>query len=162
MRRSFWKVPQILVAYTLIALPISMHVPLASAESLICYEVTDSDGSVNVRERSTGKVVTQMDDGNRFWSSAQTRDGMIVMNAPHDRFVINRNRLKVIASGRDCDSYTVVDRDGKVNLRKSPNGKIIGTVASDSIVIVLGRSGKWRRILTTDGRIGFIHSSRLQ
>jgi hypothetical protein len=134
----------------------------ALAQSAVCYEVADPDGWVNVRDRQTDEVVAKIDNGTRFWSSGRSPEGMVILSAPHNGMVINPKRLTPIPSGRSCDSYSVFDRDGYVNLRESPNGTKIGTIDSGSVVIVVGRAGDWWRVLTRDGRTGFVSSSRLR
>jgi hypothetical protein len=134
----------------------------ALAQSAVCYEVADPDGWVNVRNRQTDGIVAQIDNGTRFWSSGRSSDGMVILSAPHSGMVINPKRLKPILSGRGCDSYVVFDRDGYVNLRESPNGTKIGTIDSGSAVIVVGRAGDWWRVLTSEGRTGFVSASRLR
>ncbi len=143
-------------------LPVLTQARSAQAQNAVCYEVSDPDGWVNVRDRQTDAVVARIDNGSRFWSVGRTRDGMVMLSIPHDSMVINPKRLKPIASGRGCDSYIVADRDGYVNLRETPNGATIGTIDSDSIVIVVGRAKSWWRVLTTDGRTGFVNESRLR
>jgi Bacterial SH3 domain len=152
----------ILCLAALLSLPLVLASRPAEAQSTTCYEVADPDGWVNVRDRATGNVVAQIDNGSRFWSDSRTRDNMVILDVPHDNMVISPSRLKPIASGQGCDSYTVSDRDGYVNLRQSPNGKVIGRVDAGSIAIVVGRADQWWRVLMSDGRTGFVHSSRLR
>jgi hypothetical protein len=151
-----------LVTVSLLLLPALTQARSAMAQNAACYEVSDPDGWVNVRDRQTDAVVTRIDNGARFWSAGRTRDGMVMLSAPHDGMVISPKRLKAVTSGRGCDSYEVADRDGYVNLRETPNGSKVGTIDSGSVVIVVGRSGNWWRVLTTDGRTGFVSSSRLR
>jgi hypothetical protein len=153
---------RIIFSVTVLGLPLLMTDHPAIAQSTICYEVADPDGWVNVRDRQTGEVVAQIDNGSRFWSSERTSDNMVVLDAPHNMLVISPKRLKQIRSGKGCTPYVVFDRDGFVNLRESPNGSVIGTVNDGDTVIVVGRSAVWWRILTSDGRTGFVHSSRLR
>jgi hypothetical protein len=158
MNRSHLRLSQVLIAAALVLSPITAQ----SAQSGTLYEVADPDGWVNVRDRDSREVVAQMDNRSRFCSMETTRDGMAVISVPHDGFVVSTKKLKVISTMCNGDGYTVVDRDGQVNLRRSPNGTVVGTVDSGSNVIVTKESGEWWRVLTSDGRTGFIHSSRLR
>jgi hypothetical protein len=162
IRSAVQKVLTTVIVGSLILVPALTQARSAQAQNAACYEVSDPDGWVNVRDRQTDAVVARIDNGSRFWSAGRTRDGMVMLSIPHDGMVINPKRLKPITSGRGCNSYEVVDRDGYVNLRETPNGSKIGTIDSGSVVIVVGRSGDWWRVLTTDGRTGFVSSSRLR
>jgi hypothetical protein len=139
---------------------VSFQPKISIASTVACYEVVDPDGWVNVRDRTTGEVAARMDNGARFLSLYETRDGMVII-ATHDQFVVNPRRLKSVPSDESCNPYTVTDRDGYVNLRKTPDGTVISKVSSGSRVLVTARADEWWRVLTIDGRSGFIHSSRL-
>jgi Bacterial SH3 domain len=161
-RSAVQKVLTTVIVGGFVLVPALTQARSAQAQNAACYEVSDPDGWVNVRDRQTDAVVTRIDNGARFWSAGRTRDGMVMLSAPHDGMVISPKRLKAITSGRGCNSYEVADRDGYVNLRETPNGAKIGTIDSGSVVIVVGRSGDWWRVLTTDGRTGFVSASRLR
>jgi hypothetical protein len=133
------------------AFSLAIAPPKVVASTVACYEVTDPDGWVNVRDRETGEVVARL---------YQTSDGMVII-ATHNQFVVNPKRLKAIRSDESCRPYTVMDRDGYVNLRSTPNGAVISAVSSGDSVLVTARADEWWRILTADGRSGFVHSSRL-
>jgi Bacterial SH3 domain len=146
----------------LMLMPVLVHVkPLIARESTVCYEVSDPDGWVNLRDRRSDEVIARADNGTRFRSDMNTRDGWVILAAPYDGLIVHPKRLKRM-SDRFCEPYVVADRDGYVNLRQSPDGKVIGRVESDMAVLVTGRSGEWSRVLTSDYRTGFIHSSRLR
>jgi Bacterial SH3 domain len=57
----------------------------------------------------------------------------------------------------------VSDRDGDINLRSAPNGSIIGRVSHQATVLYLESSSDrtWSHVITPQGEIGWIHSSRL-
>jgi uncharacterized protein YgiM (DUF1202 family) len=146
----------------LMLLPTLVHLkPLVARERSICYEVSDPDGWVNLRDRRSDEVIAQADNGTRFWSDMKTRDGWVILPAPYSGLIVHPERLKRVAD-QLCEPYVVFDRDGYVNLRQSPDGKVMGQVDSGVSVLVTGRSGEWSRVLTSDYRTGFIHSSRLR
>jgi Bacterial SH3 domain len=157
---SFKKVLYASVSGMFVAVSLAIVPDKVVASTVACYEVIDPDGWVNVRDRETGEVVARMDNGARFLSRYQTSDGMVII-ATHDQFVVNSTRLKAVRSNESCDPHTVRDRDGYVNLRSTPDGTVISTVSSGSSVLVMARADEWWRILTADGRSGFVHSSRL-
>jgi Bacterial SH3 domain len=157
---SFKKVLYASASGVFAAFSLAIIHPKVIASTVACYEVTDPDGWVNVRDRETGEVVARMDNGARFLSLYQTLDGMVII-ATHNQFVVNPKRLKAIRSDESCRPYTVMDRDGYVNLRSTPNGAVISAISSGSSVLVTARADEWWRVLTADGRSGFVHSSRL-
>jgi uncharacterized protein YgiM (DUF1202 family) len=87
-------------------------------------------------------------------------DGMVLINGTG--LIVHATRLKRVPSDSSCESHQVVDRDGTANLRQTPNGRVVGTVQSGELVLVVGRSGEWRRVVTDNWKSGFIHSSRLR
>lgn len=61
----------------------------------------------------------------------------------------------------------IADKDGYVNIRKSPSisNNIIGTLANDQIVYSLGAEGKWLLVdydFNHQIKSGYIHGSRVQ
>jgi uncharacterized protein YgiM (DUF1202 family) len=146
----------------LMLLPALVHLkPLMAREQSVCYEVSDPDGWVNLRDRRSDEVIAKADNGTHFWSNVKTRDGWAILAAPYDGLIAHPKRLKRVAD-RFCEPYVVFDRDGYVNLRQSPDGKVMSRVESGVVVLVTGRSGEWSRVLTSDYQTGFIHSSRLR
>lgn len=132
------------------------------AQMAICAEVSDPDGWVNVRDRSSGAAVGRFYNGMRFSVRGYTSDGYaIVSYAPS--LIVHASRLNDVGNPYICGArYMVQDRDGWTNVRSTPGGSVVGTVDSGSGVLgVGGDSGEWRRIMTPGGMFGYIHSSRL-
>jgi len=65
---------------------------------------------------------------------------------------------------QDITNYIVSDPDGYTNLRKekNTNSEILQKVKSGDEVEVLNNSGDWSQVKTKDGKVGYIHKSRLK
>lgn len=146
---------------TLVAATIVLPKPsLAGAAS--CYQVNDSDGWSNVRNLRTNVVVGRFYNGTTFLSAYTTDDSRVLAGLGSQALKISISRSRLVNMSACDNRYWVTeDRDGFVNLRSAPNGDIIGRIDSGMTVMRLETSGEWTRILTSDDRFGYVHSSRL-
>ena len=64
----------------------------------------------------------------------------------------------------DRTEYYIEDSDGYTNRRESgsPKAKIITRIKSGSFVDVIDKSGEWWRVKTDNGKVGYIHKSRIR
>jgi hypothetical protein len=137
----------------------------AQAQRSVCYEVQDSDGWSYVRNLLTREVVGKLSNKTTFRSMNTTSDGNVIIGGfREDKLIVSRNRVRPVDSGKCRWKYWMVaDPDGYINLRSAPNGSIIGRINDLDTVLQLERStdNKWSRVITPQGEIGWIHSSRL-
>ncbi len=132
------------------------------AQPRICYEVQDADGSANVRDRNSKKVVAQIDNGQQVLTDGVVGD-LVVLAEPHNQFAIHRSRLRPVRSGVRCRRFTTIEADGYLNLRESPKGKILGRIPSGMALVIIGDLGnKWVRVLLPDGRSGVAYSESFE
>jgi hypothetical protein len=153
----------------LVGLGIAMGLGLAAmpsvAQMAACVRVSDPDGWVNVRDRSSGAVVGRFYNSTRFYVEEQTSDGYAIV-AESPSLIVHRSRLVNLGNTTHCVfRYIVRDPDGWTNVRATPGGSVVGTVDSGQRVFsIIGRGepGEWRKVVTPDGLLGYIHSSRLR
>jgi hypothetical protein len=131
------------------------------ALSRTCYQISDPDGWVNVRDRESGKVITSIDTGQNVFVDGFDGESAILAT-PHDQFVIHRSRLKPLRSGR-CFRFTSIEADDYLNLRESPQGKIISRIMNGTALLTLSKTeGSWVRVLVPDGRVGYVYATALE
>jgi SH3-like domain-containing protein len=137
--------------------------------------IQDRDGYVNVRDEpeSGGKVVDKIYNGERFFVRGGFDWEWYEVCTPRGNWgYAHKSRLKKVRS-QALFPARVADREGSANLRRTPEGGVLGRVASGQIVIVLGDHGegdvrevfkqdRWFHVLTSKGQAGYIHSSRLK
>ncbi|NJM44842.1 MAG: SH3 domain-containing protein [Alkalinema sp. RU_4_3] len=59
--------------------------------------------------------------------------------------------------------FTSIEADGYLNLRESPQGKIIGRIINGTALLLLSATeDAWVRVLTPDGRVGYVYSKALE
>ncbi len=143
-----------------IAATIIIVSPMA-ALSRTCYKISDPDGWVNLRDRESGKVITSIDTTQKVF--VDEFDGeWTILASPHNQFSIHRSRLKPLQSGR-CFRFTSIEADGYLNLRESPKGEIISRILNGTALLMLSETeGSWVRVLTPDGRVGYVYSKALE
>ena len=146
-----------------IALFLLAIVPKSStAGTASCFKIQDPDGWSNIRNVNTNAIVTRAYNGTTFLSAYTTDDSRILGGLGNSslKIAISRTRLVDVSA---CDNryWVVQDRDGYANLRSAPNGSVTGRIESGSSVMILDTSDKWKRILTANNRIGYIHNTRL-
>jgi hypothetical protein len=160
MEKRNFLLPLFLTAY--ISAGLSIGINSAKAQSRSCYEVQDPDGWVNVRDRASKKIVAQIDGGQQFLAEGTTGDS-VILAAPHNQFVIHRSRLRQVRVSVKCYRYTAIERDGYLNLREVPQGKILKRIKNGTALIILGQPEKeWFRVLTPDASMGFVYSPALE
>ena len=134
----------------------------ATAATASCFKIQDADGWSNIRTVSTNAIVGIAYNGTTFLSAYTTDDSRILGGLGNSslKIAISRTRLAEMSV---CDNryWVVRDRDGYANLRSAPNGSVTGRIESGSSVMILDTPGEWKRILTPNNRIGYIHSTRL-
>jgi hypothetical protein len=132
------------------------------AQSRVCYEVQDRDGWTNIRNRDSKQVVARINNGQRILAEGMMGDS-VVLAAPHNQFVVHRSRIRVARNPSVCSRFTSIEFDGYLNLRAAPQGKILGRISNGTAMLQLSESKAfWVRVLTEDGRTGFVHSQRLE
>jgi Bacterial SH3 domain len=132
------------------------------AQSRVCYEVQDRDGWTNIRDRDSKQVVARIDNGQRVLAEGMMGDS-VVLAAPHNQFVVHRSRIRVARNPSRCFRFTSIESDGYLNLRAAPQGKILGQILNGTAMLNLSEpKGAWVRVLTENGRTGFVHSPRLE
>jgi hypothetical protein len=57
--------------------------------------------------------------------------------------------------------YKIQDPDGYSNLRAAPNGQIIKKVFENETFEIIGEDSKHKKVMLSDGTVGFIHESRV-
>lgn len=64
----------------------------------------------------------------------------------------------------DRTDYYIEDSDGYTNIRESgsPKAKIITRIKSGSFVDVIKKNGEWWQVKTDNGKVGYIHKSRIR
>jgi Bacterial SH3 domain len=133
----------------------------AVARSRTCYQISDPDGWVNLRDRDSGEVVTSINTTQNILIDRFDGESAILA-APHHQFVIHRSRLKPLRSGR-CFRFTSIEADGYLNLRASPNGKVLSRITNGTALLTLSETeGAWVRVLTPDGRVGYVYAMALE
>jgi hypothetical protein len=132
-----------------------------AALSRTCYKISDPDGWANVRDRGSDKVITSIDTTQNVYVDEFDGESAILAS-PHNQFSIHRSRLKPVQSGR-CFRFTSIEADGYLNLRESPQGKIISRIMNGTALLMLSETeGSWVRVLTPDGRVGYVYSMALE
>ena len=60
--------------------------------------------------------------------------------------------------------YYIEDSDGYTNVRESGSlkAKIINRIKSGSFVDVIEKNGEWWKVKTDNGKVGYIHKSRIR
>jgi Bacterial SH3 domain len=147
------------------AFTISAAIIIASsstaAQSRTCYGISDPDGFVNMRDRESGEVITSIDTTQNVFVDGFDGESAILAS-PHNQFFIHRSRLKPIRSGR-CFRFTSIEADGYLNLRESPQGKIISRIVNGTALLTLSATeGSWVRVLVPDGQVGYVYSTALE
>ena len=137
----------------------------AQAQRSVCYEVQDSDGWSYVRSLVTREIVGKLSNATTFRSTSTTNEGNVIIGGfRKDKLAISKSRVRQVDFKKCHRKYWMVaDPDGYINLRSGPNGPIIGRVNDRDTVLWLERStdGRWSYVITAQGEIGWIHSSRL-
>jgi Bacterial SH3 domain len=137
----------------------------ASAGTYACYEVQDPDGWSYVRRLEDREIVGKLNNGITFQSVDQTEDGRVIIGRLGGvPLAVARSRVRPVSNGKCRFKHLMVsDRDGYINLRSAPNGSIIGRVSHQATVLYLESSSDrtWSHVITPQGEIGWIHSSRL-
>jgi hypothetical protein len=132
-----------------------------AALSKTCYKISDPDGWVNLRDRESDKVITSIDTTQHVFVDGFDGESAILAS-PHSQFFIHRSRLKSVQS-RKCFRFTSIEADGYLNLRESPQGKIISRIMNGTALLMLSEiEGSWVRVLTPDGRVGYVYSVALE
>ena len=137
----------------------------AQAQRSVCYEIEDPDGWSYVRSLVTREIVGKLSNATTFRSTAITSEGNVIIGGfRRDTLIVSRSRVRQVDYRRCNRKYWMVaDPDGYINLRSVPGGQIIGRVNDLDTVLRLEQStdGKWSHVITAQGEIGWIHSSRL-
>ncbi len=62
------------------------------------------------------------------------------------------------------DVGIIKDPDGKSNVRSKPSkkGKILTTVPDGEVIMIILKKGRWYRVITRYGKIGYIHKSLIK
>jgi uncharacterized protein YgiM (DUF1202 family) len=157
MRKFCWLLA-LTIGFTLTVNSFGANIISASAQSRRCYEVQDPDGWANVRDRDSNEIVAQVDNGQRVLVLGTVGES-VVLASPHNQFLIHRSRVKLANSRAGCFQFTAIESDGYLNLRESPNGKILGRIQNGTALMIVGNvEENWVRILTPDGRSGVVSS----
>jgi hypothetical protein len=155
----------LLVSGTIAAAMLPMFHSAAQAGTRACYEVRDRDGWSYVRSFSTRKVMGRLGNGTTFVSDYTTPDNFAVVGGLGEpAMVIALSRLQVVSDARCNRSYgSVSDREGSANLRSAPNGEVTAQVRDEETILLLRTSqdGQWVNVLTPNGKIGWMHRSRI-
>ena len=137
----------------------------AQAQRSVCYEIQDPDGWSYVRNLTTREIVGKLSNATMFRSTDTTNEGHVIIGGfRKDKLVVSRSRVRQVDFRKCHRKYWMVDDpDGYINLRSVPNGLIIGRVNSLDTILQLEQSTdkKWSRVITAQGEIGWMHSSRL-
>jgi hypothetical protein len=105
-----------------------------AALSKTCYKISDPDGWVNLRDRESNQIITSID-----------------------------TTQYVSVDGFDGESAILASPHGYLNLRESPKGKIIGRITNGTALLMLSEiESSWVRVLTPDGRVGYVYSVALE
>jgi hypothetical protein len=132
-----------------------------AALSRTCYKINDPDGWVNLRDRESNQIITSIDTTQNVYVDEFDGESAILAS-PHNQFSIHRSRLKPVQSGR-CFRFTSIEADGYLNLRESPKGKIMSRIMNGTALLMLSETeNSWVRVLTPDGRVGYVYSAALE
>jgi hypothetical protein len=132
------------------------------AQSRICYEVNDRDGWTNIRDRDSKKIVARIDNEQSFLAEGTTGDSLI-LDAPHNQFLIHKSRARVARTSTKCFRFTSIESDGYLNLRAALQGSILGRITNGTALLIVSKpKASWVRVLTEDGRTGLVHAPRLE
>ena len=156
------KLGSLLIAATSFITALSLASPIR-AQALRCYQVSDPDGWTNIRELSSRTVAATADSGAVVPIGYFDGD-LGVIQSPHGAYTIHRSRLTQLPSSARCPRAVVVEQDGYLNLRKSPNGEIITRIYNGTALLLIGDSDQryWERVLTPSGQTGFVYGRGLE
>jgi tellurite resistance protein len=97
---------------------------------------------------------------NDFWT--QKREEYLIKLDSLDTSKNTENNIEEISENSiSNEMFTVNDPDGWSNMRKTPNGIIIQKVMNGDLFYVLSVEGKFKKVKLGNGKIGYIHSSRV-
>ena len=137
-------------------------------ECLVClldclnkYDETHQDNILKVMDKKVyqhlsnfmlvDKELIQRMEKNNYYGSTALRD-------------VAKAVLLLSSTTDDFADYYIEDPDGYTNVRMSGNSKakIITQVKSGSFVDVIEKGGDWWKVKTDNGKVGYIHKSRIR
>jgi len=137
-------------------------------ECLVClldclnkYDETHQDNILKVMDKKSyqhlsnfmlvDKELIQRMEKNNYYGSTALRD-------------VAKAVLLLSSTTDDFADYYIEDPDGYTNVRTSGNSKakIITQVKSGSFVDVIEKRGDWWKVKTDNGKVGYIHKSRIR
>ncbi|WP_312902095.1 SH3 domain-containing protein [Chryseobacterium taichungense] len=77
---------------------------------------------------------------------------------------INNDEITAFFSRKNAEKYTISDPDGYTNLRKdkSSQSEILQKITAGREIEVLDKTGDWWKVKSKEGKIGYIHKSRIK
>lgn len=130
-------------------------------DSLNKYDETHQDNILKVMDKKVyqylsnfmlvDKELIQRMEKNNYYGSTALRD-------------VAKAVLLLSSTTDDCTDYYIEDPDGYTNVRMSGSSKakIITQVKSGSFVDVIEKRGDWWKVKTDNGKVGYIHKSRIR
>jgi hypothetical protein len=83
------------------------------------------------------------------------------LNNEIDKCERNKQKETIIYNNNELKGIITSPSDGHANLRETPeaDGFVIGKIEESTNVNVIGKVGRWFKIRTSDGYVGYIHNS---
>lgn len=132
--------------------------------------VLDRDGWSHLRDKADlkAKSIDKVYEGERFLIVGREGDFFDVLllkvdpERPDFFGYLHKSRVKVVQSAA-LGAACINDPDGWVNLRSGPANqhKIVGKILKTEAFVVLTQ-GEWCKVMTRQGRTGFVHKSRIE
>ena len=141
--------------------------------------VEDPDGYTNLRAgKGTEHEIRRRlyPEANFLVRAQHGEDWWFIVTSDGQVGYVHRSRIREVHPDGDL-SFEVQDVDGETNLRAGPgtDSQVLGTVKSGETVFTLPSQAnlgpdarqvlsetEWHKVMTGDGRVGYIHKSRLR
>lgn len=108
------------------------------------YRVKTNGGYLHVRNSPNGKIITTLENGTPFTVSRTSGKWYKI------KTIKTADTTRVVTGWvykpytcKNATGWVTTDHGGNLNIRKSPNGKVLGSIADGTRVTVKSISGNW-------------------